>query len=163
MASIDNGNRKAGEEEAPEGFKYIIRLANTDVDGERKIVDALTAIKGINYRLSKAIVDVLDLPYEKKAGELSDEVIERLEEVIGNLPEYIPSWMLNHRKDPFYGEDRHYLSSDLDAARRDDINHLKKIRCYRGIRHETGQKVRGQRTRSNGRTGTTIGVVRRRR
>ena len=33
------------------------------------------------------------------------------------------------------------------------------IRCYRGIRHEQGQKVRGQRTRSNGRTGLTVGVI----
>ena len=39
---------------------------------------------------------------------------------------------------------------------------MKKIRCYRGIRHETGQKVRGQRTRSNGRTGLTLGVSRKR-
>jgi len=34
------------------------------------------------------------------------------------------------------------------------------IRCYKGIRHEQGQKVRGQRTRSNGRTGMTMGVIR---
>ena len=40
-----------------------------------------------------------------------------------------------------------------------DINRLKKIRCYRGIRHEKGKKVRGQRTRSNGRTGLTLGVM----
>jgi len=27
------------------------------------------------------------------------------------------------------------------------------------VRHEQGQKVRGQRTRSNGRTGLTVGVI----
>jgi small subunit ribosomal protein S13 len=37
---------------------------------------------------------------------------------------------------------------------------MRKIRCYKGIRHETGQKVRGQRTKSTGRTGTTVGVKR---
>ncbi len=42
----------------------------------------------------------------------------------------------------------------------DDINLLKKIRAYRGIRHETGQKVRGQRTKSTGRTGLIVGVKR---
>jgi small subunit ribosomal protein S13 len=42
---------------------------------------------------------------------------------------------------------------------RDDINYMKMIRCYRGIRHEKGQKVRGQRTRSNGRTGMAAGVI----
>jgi small subunit ribosomal protein S13 len=45
-------------------------------------------------------------------------------------------------------------------ARDEDINILRKIRCYRGIRHETGQKVRGQRTKSTGRTGITVGVKR---
>jgi small subunit ribosomal protein S13 len=35
---------------------------------------------------------------------------------------------------------------------------MRKMRCYKGIRHETGQKVRGQRTKSTGRTGMTVGV-----
>ncbi len=46
------------------------------------------------------------------------------------------------------------------STERDDINLMKMIRCYKGIRHEQGQKVRGQRTRSNGRTGMTMGVIR---
>jgi hypothetical protein len=33
------------------------------------------------------------------------------------------------------------------------------VRSYRGVRHERGQKVRGQRTRSNGRTGMAAGVL----
>ncbi|HML26809.1 MAG TPA: 30S ribosomal protein S13, partial [Methanomethylovorans sp.] len=41
---------------------------------------------------------------------------------------------------------------------REDLNTLKKIRCYRGIRPERGLKVRGQRTKSTGRRGSTIGV-----
>jgi small subunit ribosomal protein S13 len=36
-----------------------------------------------------------------------------------------------------------------------------RIKCYRGIRHAKGKKVRGQRTRSTGRKGMTVGVVRR--
>ncbi len=36
---------------------------------------------------------------------------------------------------------------------------MKMIRSYRGVRHERGQKVRGQRTRSNGRTGMAAGVL----
>ncbi len=36
---------------------------------------------------------------------------------------------------------------------------MRKIRCYKGIRHETGQPVRGQRTRSSFRTQKTVGVV----
>jgi len=46
----------------------------------------------------------------------------------------------------------------VTMVRDDDINMMRKIRCYKGIRHETGQKVRGQRTKSTGRTGSTVGV-----
>ena len=45
---------------------------------------------------------------------------------------------------------------------RDEINILKKIRSYRGIRHERGLPVRGQRTRANSRTGLTLGVSKKR-
>jgi small subunit ribosomal protein S13 len=47
----------------------------------------------------------------------------------------------------------------MDMRKQEDINILKKIRGYRGIRHENGQKVRGQRTKAHGRTGLTVGVV----
>jgi small subunit ribosomal protein S13 len=60
------------------------------------------------------------------------------------------------------GEDMHIVGVDLDVRRKDDINMMKMIRCYKGVRHEDGQKVRGQRTRSNGRTGLTLGVMRQR-
>ena len=49
-------------------------------------------------------------------------------------------------------------STEMEMTLRDDLNRLRKIRCYRGIRHETGQKVRGQRSRSNGRSGLAMGV-----
>jgi small subunit ribosomal protein S13 len=44
--------------------------------------------------------------------------------------------------------------------KREDINTMKKIRSYVGIRHERGHKVRGQRTKSTGRKGLTVGVKR---
>jgi small subunit ribosomal protein S13 len=39
-----------------------------------------------------------------------------------------------------------------------DIDLMKEIKCWRGIRHMLGLKVRGQRTRTTGRTGITVGV-----
>ena len=41
---------------------------------------------------------------------------------------------------------------------KEDINKLRSIKTYRGIRHANRQKVRGQRGRSNGRGGLTLGV-----
>ena len=68
--------------------------------------------------------------------------------------------MLNRRKDPVTGEDMHLSESDLTMGVRQDIEFLKKIRAYRGIRHELGLPVRGQRTRSSFRKGRTVGVQR---
>jgi len=67
--------------------------------------------------------------------------------------------MLNRQKDFESGDDFHVLSTDLDIIQRDDINRMRMIRCYKGVRHETNHKVRGQRTRSNGRKGLTLGVM----
>jgi small subunit ribosomal protein S13 len=67
--------------------------------------------------------------------------------------------MLNRQNDIDSGADIQVYGPELAMNVREDINLMKKIRCYKGIRHETGQKVRGQRTKSNGRTGLTVGVT----
>jgi len=54
------------------------------------------------------------------------------------------------------------VGPDWDVAVQDDINRMKRIRSYKGIRHEKGKKVRGQRTRSNGRKGLAVGVIKKR-
>lgn len=140
-------------------FKYIVRIANTDLQGEKSIVVALTGVKGIGTRTAEILADKLGLDRKSRIGDLSDKEIEEIETTLEELPDFVPSWLLNRRKDLETGEDVHIIASDLDVSLRDDVNLMKKIRCYRGIRHETGQKVRGQRTRSNGRSGLTVGVM----
>lgn len=68
--------------------------------------------------------------------------------------------MLNRQKDPVTGQDKHLLGTDIILTFREDINNLKKVRAYRGLRHERGLKVRGQRTKAAGRRGSTVGVNR---
>ncbi len=58
------------------------------------------------------------------------------------------------------GNDLHIMGTDMELKFREDINLLRKIRSYRGIRHERGLRVRGQRTKSTGRRGMVVGVVR---
>jgi len=70
--------------------------------------------------------------------------------------------MFNHRKDYETGNDIHLTGSEIDMRLRDEINIMKKIRSYRGIRHERGLRARGQRTRSNNRSGLTLGVSKKR-
>ncbi len=149
---------------ADKEFKYIVRMADTDLDGNRPVIYALQGIKGIGYRVAEGIVKLMDVDPREKIGNLSDEKIEEIRKIVEEqLEEILPGWMMNHRKDYLTGEDRHLLSTDLDLQKQDDINRLKRIRCYRGIRHERGLPVRGQRTRSNGRRGLAVGVSRKKR
>jgi small subunit ribosomal protein S13 len=141
-------------------FKYVVRIANADLDGNKSTVLALTRLKGVGRRVAEIIINFTGVPRHEKIGNLSDEKIEEIKEFIDNLDQNVPNWLLNRQRDYDTNEDLHLFDTDLDMIRRDDINRLKMIRCYRGIRHERGQKVRGQRTKSTGRTGLTVGVVR---
>ncbi|AEF96403.1 30S ribosomal protein S13 [Methanotorris igneus] len=143
-------------------FKYLIRISRTDVDGKKPLVRALQEIYGIGEAMAKAIVRVAKLDEKKLAGYLTDEEVKKIEEILSDPAKFgIPSWMFNRRKDYHTGEDKHVIEADLTIAIQEDINRLKKIRCYRGIRHELGLPCRGQRTRSTFRRGQTVGVSRR--
>ncbi len=147
------------DEDKKDDFKYIVRIVNTDLDGEKELVHALTAIKGVGNRVAEIVVNRTELPRNEKIGNLSDRDIEILEKFILELSENTPGWLLNKQGDVWSGEDLHLYGPELDMRKQEDINILKKIRCYRGIRHEKGQRVRGQRTKTHGRSGLTVGVV----
>jgi small subunit ribosomal protein S13 len=140
-------------------FRYIVRLANTDLDGRRPLVMALTGIRGIGVRVAEATAQLSGLNPGERLGNFSETQVEGLEGLLSDLGQHLPPWMLNRPLDRVTGESRHLISADVEAGVRDDVNLMKMIRCYKGIRHEKGQKVRGQRTKSNGRTGMAAGVL----
>ena len=109
--------------------------------------------------VANAIINYTGVDGRKRIGYLREEEIEKISKAIETINEWLPPWLRNRRKDLLTGEDRHLIGSEIDLVKREDINLLKKIRCYRGIRHERGLPVRGQRTRSNKRKGLTVGVV----
>jgi small subunit ribosomal protein S13 len=150
------------KKEHDENFNYIIRVVNTDINGEHNIVQGLTQIKGIGRHMATFIADTAGVDRKLKFGNLPESEIEKLKEVLENIDEYAPPWMLNYRKDAYTGEDIHLISTDVTSRLRDDINMMKMIRSYRGVRHELGLKVRGQRSSSNGRKGLALGVSKRR-
>lgn len=154
------GQNKDQDKEHGPDFKFIVRMAGTDINGEKKIIDGITSITGINYRISHILTKELGVPKDNLMGDLTDDEVKKLVELIDDIPTLLPPWLLNRQRDLETGEDTHAIASELSMAEREDINLLRKIRSYRGIRHETGQKVRGQRSRSNGRTGATVGVSR---
>jgi small subunit ribosomal protein S13 len=143
-------------------FKYIVRIVNTDLDGEKPVIIAIQGVKGVGKRVADIIVKKAAVSRTEKIGNVSDEKIEEMENLISTYSDYAPSWAINRQNDLETGDDMHVVGIDQDVMLKDDINRMKMIKTYRGVRHETGQKVRGQRTRSNGRTGLTLGVMRQR-
>jgi small subunit ribosomal protein S13 len=152
--------KKKGERD--KDFKFIVRLSNTDVNGEKNIVYGLSSIKGIGVHMATLIVREVGIDRYTKIGDLKDSQIEQIQEIINNIKSHAPNWMLNHRKDIETGNDIHLIGSDIDMRLRDEINILKKIRSYRGVRHERSLRVRGQRTRANNRRGLALGVSKKR-
>ena len=145
-------------------FRHIVRVTDTDIDGTLKVGYALTKIKGVSISLANAILKKAEVNPEIRLGLLSEEQVRKIEDILKNPAKYgIPSWLLNRRKDLETGKDLHLLSSDLVLRTKMDIDLMKKIKSWRGYRHAHGLKVRGQRTRTTGRTGKTVGVRKKRR
>ena len=129
-------------------MREVVRLCNTDLNGRKSVVYALTEIKGIGFTMAKAIVSAAKINPKKKLGELNDEEIEKLEEIARNPLKYgIPSYLLNRRKDYATGKDLHLIAEEVEITKKFDIERLIKIKSWRGLRHAAGLPVRGRRLR----------------
>ncbi|MCF7872080.1 30S ribosomal protein S13 [Candidatus Woesearchaeota archaeon] len=144
-------------------FKHIVRIANTDLDGNKHVLFAMTKIKGVNIMYANMVLGISGVQKTKKAGNLSDTEVTKINEVINNPKNHdVPTWLYNRRKDYETGEDFHILNADLTFTKDNDLKRLKKIKSYRGLRHQWGLPVRGQKTKSNFRRqkGKGLGVKR---
>jgi len=140
-------------------FQHIVRIAGTDLDGTLKLNYALANIKGIGITLANAITRKANINPETRIGFLSEIDIERLEDIITNPTKHgFPPWILNRAKDMETGKDLHLIGADLTLKTRTDIDEMKNIKSWRGYRHAYGLRVRGQRTRTTGRSGKAMGV-----
>jgi small subunit ribosomal protein S13 len=157
---VEDAGKEDQQGEKKDDFRYIVRIASTDLDGNRKIQYALTGIMGIGDRTAKVICNRAGVDPVAVLGYMKPEEVEKVAKVVDSMVDNLPAWMVNRRNDYYTAENRHLLGTDLLISYREDINLMRKIRCYRGIRHERGHKVRGQRTKSTGRTGAIVGVSR---
>ena len=150
MTKENKGEQESKKPEEKKQAYSIIRIVQTDIPGDKKVLTGLTYIKGIGWSVSNAICKILGLDENKEVRELSKEEIEKIMHFLEN-PE-LPNFLKNRRKDFETGEDHHLITARLDMAKEFDIRRLKKIRSYRGLRHALGQPTRGQRTKSHFRT-----------
>jgi small subunit ribosomal protein S13 len=146
------------EDKPARAAKQIVRLAETNLDGGKPVRAAIRSIRGVSFMLSNAISSVSGLG-DRKLADLSDGELKNLEDIILNPGKHgIPAWLYNRRSDPSSGKDSHLSVSTLDFTSKMDIDQMKKIKSYRGIRHIHHLPVRGQRTRGSFRKGKTVGV-----
>ncbi|MES3516165.1 MAG: 30S ribosomal protein S13 [Natronomonas sp.] len=147
---------QAAEED--EDIQYFVRIGRTDLDGTKSVERALTDMNGIGHRAARIIADHADVDRRDVLGALDQSKIDDIVELVEGYEGEVPDWLTNHQNDFFSGESTHEIGNDLEMTRRQDINRMKMIDSYKGVRHKRGQKVRGQRTKSTGRTEGTIGV-----
>ena len=104
------------------------RIAGVDLPRSKRVEIGLTYIYGIGRSRSNEILDETGVAPDTRVKDLAEAETSRLREFI----------------------DRKYLvEGDLRREVGQDIQRLKDIGCYRGIRHRRGLPVRGQRTRTN--------------
>ncbi|MES2153841.1 MAG: 30S ribosomal protein S13 [bacterium] len=141
-------------------FRHLVRLVNTDLDGKKNVATALAYVPGVGKRLAYVVAREANVDPDERIGNLKDPEIAAVNAAIEGLTEMLPAWMVNRRKDPESGDDRHMIGTEITIMLREDLNRLKKIRSWRGHRHEKKLPTRGQRTKNNGRFGSAVGVQR---
>ena len=109
----------------------MARIEGADIPGSKRLEYALTYIFGVGLKRSRDVLRRLNISFDKRARDLSDEEIAAIQRDISD--HYLVE-----------GE----LRKDIVA----NIRRFREIGCYKGMRHRRGLPVRGQRTRTNART-----------
>ncbi|MBI4448786.1 30S ribosomal protein S13 [Candidatus Woesearchaeota archaeon] len=142
----------------PANFRHLVRIANTDLKGDKSVFIALRGIRGVSGMYSHMVCHLSGIHPAAKAGTLTDQQVTLIDNIIRHpIKHHAPSWMLNRRKNYETGEDGHIITNDLIFTKDNDLKRLKKIKSYRGIRHMAGLPVRGQRVKSKHRRNKASG------
>ena len=140
-------------------FRHITRIAQTDLNGTQKVANSLSRVKGIGISMANSIVKKAGVNPETRLGFLSEQELEKLEDVLRNPTKYgLPEWLFNRKKDLDTGKNLHLIGSGLVLQTKTDVDLMKISKSWKGYRHSYGLKVRGQRTKCTGRKGKAIGV-----
>ncbi len=145
-------------------FRHLVRIKSTDLEGYLPVTQGLSRISGVSRRLAEGIVRNLKIPLSERIGYLTDNTIKEIEGIISDpTSANIPVWLVNRRKDRQTGDDLHITEAQLILQTKQDIERYIRMRSRRGIRHSFRLKVRGQKTRTHGKHGGTVGVSKKKR
>ncbi len=145
-------------------FKGIVRILGKDIEGHTPLRSALRRIKGVGHalasNLARAARKELGLKESEWVGEMKDEQLAAIEEIVRDPAKHgVRPFQLNRSRDRETGAGRHVTMSDLQFAVRQDIERESNTRSWKGYRFGIGQRVRGQHSRTTGRSGLTVGVL----
>jgi small subunit ribosomal protein S13 len=122
----------------------MARLLGVDIPNRKKVEYSLRYIYGVGPTRAKEILDAVDIDPDRRTQELTEQELS-----------LISNYIIDNKI---------MVEGDLRRAITNNLKRLQSIRCYRGLRHQRGLPVRGQRTITNARTRkggrTTVGVVR---
>lgn len=107
------------------------RLLGVDIPNDKPTFISLTYLYGVGETTSRELCHKAGVDPQRKARELADDELSRLAALL---------------------ERDYVVEGPLRRQLQQNVNRLRDIKCYRGIRHRLGLPVRGQRTRTNART-----------
>lgn len=109
----------------------MARIAGVDLPRKKRVDIALTYIYGIGKSRAKEVVDKAGIDGSTDVKDLTEGEIRKIRQTVDN---------------------DYTVEGDLRRQIQRNIQRLKDLGCYRGIRHRKGLPVRGQRTQTNART-----------
>jgi small subunit ribosomal protein S13 len=105
------------------------RILGVDIPENKKVFYALQTLYGVGKKSAEIILKESQVDPDKRARELNNDEIGRIQRVL----------------------DKYELEGDLRRHISDNIDRLKRVKAYRGLRHMMKLPVRGQRTKTNSR------------
>jgi small subunit ribosomal protein S13 len=109
----------------------VPRILGVDIPNDKLVEVALTYLYGVGDATARKIVEDVGIKPGTRAKNLTEEELGKITSLLDK------TFVVE-------GQLRRQIAQNLQR--------LKKIGCYRGIRHGRGLPVRGQRTRTNART-----------
>ena len=120
------------------------RVLGVDIPGEKRIDIALRYVYGLGPTNSKAVLEKAQIQPNLRAKDLNEQQLSQIVHAIQ--------------------DGKYVIEGDLRREIGLNLKRLQTIKCYRGVRHQRGLPVRGQRTSTNARTRKgprkTVGVQR---
>jgi small subunit ribosomal protein S13 len=122
----------------------MARLLGVDIPNRKKIEFSLRYIYGVGPTRAKDILTATNIDPDRRTMDLNEQELS-----------LISNYIIDQKI---------MVEGDLRRSITNNLKRLQSIRCYRGLRHQRGLPVRGQRTITNARTRKggrkTVGVIR---